>query len=167
MIKLEIKKEKITMHNISYVFISLLGGIIVPLQLAMISAFRNSSGASQIQSTFVLYMGGAIVSLIIAFILDGGIKPPLYQQASWWMWLPGFLGSLYILCMFVAAPKIGVINTLLWVFLGQMIFATMVDGTGFLGVEIRKIDGLKLCGLFFIFIGGLILIYNEYRKINA
>jgi len=48
-----------------------------------------------------------------------------------------------------------------------MIFATVVDGTGFLGVEIRKIDGLKLCGLFFIFIGGLILIYNEYRKINA
>jgi bacterial/archaeal transporter family-2 protein len=155
------------MHNISYVFISLLGGIIVPLQLAMISAFRNSSGATQIQATFVLYMGGAIVSLIIAFILDGGIKPALYQQASWWMWLPGFLGSLYILCMFVAAPKIGVTNTLLWVFLGQMIFATMVDGTGFLGVEIRKIDGLKLCGLFFIFIGGLILIYNEYRKINA
>ena len=77
------------MHNISYVLISILGGLIVPLQLAMVSAFRNASGASQIQSTLVLYVGGAVASLIIALMIDGGIKPPLYQQASWWMWLPG------------------------------------------------------------------------------
>ncbi|RPE47245.1 transporter family-2 protein [Acinetobacter sp. BIGb0102] len=154
------------MSNISYVFISLLGGAIVPLQLAMVNVFRNTSGASQIQSTFVLYMGGAIASLIIALIVDGGIKPPSYQQVSWWMWLPGFLGSLYILCMFLAAPQIGATNTLLWIFLGQMFFATIIDNTGFLGMQIRKIDGLKLLGLLFILLGGLILIYNEYRHIN-
>ncbi|KXO84095.1 hypothetical protein AYK86_08585 [Acinetobacter venetianus] len=155
------------MHNISYVLISILGGLIVPLQLAMVSAFRNASGASQIQSTLVLYVGGAVVSLIIALMIDGGIKPPLYQQASWWMWLPGLLGSLYILCMFLAAPKIGATNTLLWVFLGQMLFATLVDSTGFLGMQVKKVDGLKLLGLMFILIGGLIMIYNEYRNMNA
>ncbi len=64
------------MHNISYVLISILGGLIVPLQLAMVSAFRNASGASQIQSTLVLYVGGAVASLIIALMIDGGIKPP-------------------------------------------------------------------------------------------
>ncbi len=155
------------MYNISYVLISILGGLIVPLQLAMVSAFRNASGASQIQSTLVLYVGGAVASLIIALMIDGGIKPPLYQQASWWMWLPGLLGSLYILCMFLAAPKIGATNTLLWVFLGQMLFATLVDSTGFLGMQVKKVDGLKLLGLMFILIGGLIMIYNEYRNMNA
>ncbi len=155
------------MHNISYVLISILGGLIVPLQLAMVSAFRNASGASQIQSTLVLYVGGAVASLIIALMIDGGIKPPLYQQASWWMGLPGLLGSLYILCMFLAAPKIGATNTLLWVFLGQMLFATLVDSTGFLGMQVKKVDGLKLLGLMFIVIGGLIMIYNEYRNMNA
>ncbi|MGB5886061.1 MAG: DMT family transporter [Acinetobacter venetianus] len=155
------------MHNISYVLISILGGLIIPLQLAMVSAFRNASGASQIQSTLVLYVGGAVASLIIALMIDGSIKPPLYQQASWWMWLSGLLGSLYILCMFLAAPKIGATNTLLWVFLGQMLFATFVDSTGFLGMQVKKVDGLKLLGLMFIVIGGLIMIYNEYRNMNA
>lgn len=154
------------MHNINYVFISVLGGLIVPLQLAMVNAFRNTSGATQIQSTFYLYVGGAIASLIIALIMDGGIKPPQYEQTSWWMWMPGFLGSLYILCMFVAAPKIGATTTLLWVFLGQMLFATIIDSTGLLGVQVRKIDGLKLLGLGFILVGGIIMIYNEYRKIS-
>lgn len=139
------------MHNISYVLISILGGLIVPLQLAMVSAFRNASGASQIQSTLVLYVGGAVASLIIVLMIDGSVKSPLYQQASWWMWLPGLLGSLYILCMFLATPKIGATNTLLWVFLGQMLFATLVDSTGFLGMQVKKVDGLKLLGLIFKF----------------
>ncbi|WP_336038736.1 DMT family transporter [Acinetobacter calcoaceticus] len=154
------------MHNINYVFISVLGGLIVPLQLAMVNAFRNTSGATQIQSTFYLYVGGAIASLIIALFMDGSIKPPAYEQTTWWMWMPGFLGSLYILCMFVAAPKIGATTTLLWVFIGQMLFATIIDSTGLLGVQIRKLDGLKLLGLGFILVGGLIMIYNEYRKVS-
>lgn len=155
------------MHNINYVFISLLGGLIVPLQLAMINAFRHASGATQIQSTFFLYVGGAIASLVIALFVDGSIKPPLYQQTSWWMWLSGLLGSLYILCIFLAAPHIGATNTLLWIFLGQMIFATIIDSSGFLGMQIKKLDSLKLIGLGFIFIGGLIMIYSEYRHSSS
>lgn len=153
------------MNNVSYVLVSILGGLIVPLQLAIVNSFRNTSGATQIQSTFYLYVVGALASLIIALLIDGGVKPPSYEQARWWMWLPGFLGSLYILCMFVAAPKIGATNTLLWVFLGQMLFATIIDSTGFLGMQIKKIDGLKLLGLGFILLGGIIMLYNEYRKI--
>ena len=141
------------MQNIHYVLISILGGLVVPLQLAVINAFRHSSGASQIQSTFFLYIGGAIASLVIALWMDGTVKPPFYQNTSWWMWLSGFLGSLYILCMFVAAPHIGATNTLLWIFLGQMIFATLIDHSGLLGMQIKKIDAFKLFGLLFIFIG--------------
>ncbi|MCH7337798.1 DMT family transporter [Acinetobacter sp. NIPH 2699] len=151
------------MNNINYVFICLLGGLIVPLQLAMINAFRHASGATQIQSTFFLYVGGTVASLILALCVDGSIKPPLYQQTSWWMWLSGLLGSFYILCIFLAAPHIGATNTLLWVFLGQMIFATIIDSSGVLGMQIKKIDGLKLIGLGLIFIGGLIMIYSEYK----
>ncbi len=153
------------MNNLSYVLVSILGGLIVPLQLAIVNSFRNMSGATQIQSTFYLYVGGALASLIIAVLIDGGVKPPSYEQTHWWMWLPGILGLLYILCMFVAAPKIGATNTLLWVFLGQMLFATIIDSTGFLGMQLKKIDGLKLLGLGFILLGGIIMLYNEYRKI--
>ncbi|WP_151760361.1 DMT family transporter [Acinetobacter junii] len=154
------------MQNIHYVLISILGGLVVPLQLAVINAFRHSSGASQIQSTFFLYIGGAIASLVIALWMDGTVKLPFYQNTSWWMWLSGFLGSLYILCMFVAAPHIGATNTLLWIFLGQMIFATLIDHSGLLGMQIKKIDAFKLFGLLFIFIGGLIMLFGEYRNVT-
>ena len=149
-----------------YILISLLGGAIVPLQLAIVNAFRESTQASQIQSTFYLYLGGALASLVLSYMMSGGIKPPIIENATWWMWLPGFLGSFYILFMFIAAPKIGAGNTLLWVFLGQMYFALILSQTGLFGLEVKTIDIYKISGLALVTIGGMLMIYGE-SKVNG
>ena len=149
-----------------YILISLLGGAIVPLQLAIVNAFRESTQASQIQSTFYLYLGGALASLVLSYMMSGGIKPPVIENATWWMWLPGFLGSFYILFMFIAAPKIGAGNTLLWVFLGQMYFALILSQTGLFGLEVKTIDIYKISGLALVTIGGMLMIYGE-SKVNG
>ena len=152
------------MSILPYILISLLGGAIVPLQLAIVNAFQKSTDASQIQSTFYLYVGGSIASLIMSFVISGGVKPPSVEAASWWMWLPGLLGSFYILFMFIAAPKIGSGNTLLWVFLGQMYFALIIGKLGLFGLEIKPINLYKIIGLLFVTIGGLFMIYAENKK---
>lgn len=151
------------MKILPYVLISLLGGAIVPLQLAIVNAFRESTQASQIQSTFYLYLGGALASLVLSYVISGGIKPPLVDNATWWMWLPGFLGSFYILFMFIAAPKIGAGNTLLWVFLGQMYFALILSQTAWFGLEVKTIDRYKISGLALVTLGGIVMIYGETK----
>ena len=45
-----------------------------------------------------------------------------------------------------------------------MIFATLIDHSGLLGMQTKKIDAFKLFGLLFIFIGGLIMLFGEYRS---
>lgn len=152
------------MKLLPFILISILGGIIIPLQLAIVNSFRQSTQATQIQATFYLYLGGAIASLLLSFVLSGGVKPPNIQNAQWWQYLTGFLGSFYILFMFVAAPKIGSASTLLWVFLGQMLFATLLAHYGFLGLEVRKIEPIKLFGLALIAIGGGVLIWAESQN---
>ncbi|WP_338809587.1 DMT family transporter [Neisseria leonii] len=151
------------MNLLPYIALSILGGLIIPLQLAMVNAFRQATLASQLQATFYLYLGGAIASLVLSLAASGSIKPPQVQHAQWWMWLTGFLGSFYILFMFIAAPKIGAANTLLWVFLGQMLFATLLSVTGWFGLPVQRVDWLKLCGLGLVFAGGLLMIYAESR----
>lgn len=150
--------------KLPYILISLIGGAIIPLQLAMVNAFRQSTHASQIQATFYLYLGGMVASALLAFLMSGTLRPSMPTQASWWMWLFGLLGSFYILFMFIAAPKIGSANTLLWVFLGQMLFATVFAHFGWLGLEVRRVDAIKLVGLALIAIGGLVMIYAENRQ---
>ena len=87
----------------------------------------------------------------------------MIENATWWMWLPGFLGSFYILFMFITAPKIGVGNTLLWVFLGQMYFALILSQMGLFGLEVKAIDIYKIAGLALVTIGGMLMIYCETR----
>lgn len=144
-------------------FISLLGGAIVPFQLAIVNAFRESTQASQIQSSVYLYLGGLLASVVMSYLISGGIKPPLIENATWWMWLPGLLGSFYILFMFIAAPKIGAGNTLLWIFLGQMYFAIILNQTGWFSLEVKTIDGYKIAGLALVTLGGAVLIYGETK----
>lgn len=151
------------MKFIPFIFLSILGGLIIPLQLAMVNAFRQSTQASQIQATFYLYLGGTVMSFVMSLLMSGGIRPPQSQNAQWWHWLTGFLGSFYILLMFVSAPKIGSANTLLWVFLGQMIFATLLSAFGLLGLEIQKPTLLKIVGLFLVMVGGFLMIYSETK----
>lgn len=152
------------MGLIPYVLISILAGAIVPLQLAMVQSFRNSTNATQIQATFYLYVGGAIASSFLAYLMNGSIKPTQTENASWWMWLTGFLGSFYILFMFVSAPKIGSANTLLWVFLGQMYFSVILSQTTLLGLDIKPFSPLKLLGLLIITIGGIVMLYAEMKS---
>lgn len=152
------------MKLLPFVLLSILSGLIIPLQLAMVNAFRQNTHASQIQATFYLYLGGTIASFIMSFLIDDGVKPTQVHNAQWWMWLTGFLGSFYILFMFIAAPKIGSASTLLWVFLGQMLFATLLAHFGFLGLEVQKVNFLKLVGLGLVTIGGLVMIYAENRQ---
>lgn len=147
-----------------FVVLSLLGGAIVPLQLAIIQALRQSSGASPIQATVVLYAGGLLASVVLAYVISGAVVPPTATQSRIWMWTPGLLGALYIVFMFMAAPKIGAANTLLWVFLGQMLFATLVDSTGWLGMPVREVSLQKCLGLGLIVAGGLVMIAAEIRR---
>ena len=65
--------------------------------------------------------------------------------------------------MFIAAPKIGSGNTLLWVFLGQMYFALILSQTGLFGLEIKRIDVYKISGILLVTLGGLVMIYGESR----
>ncbi len=149
------------MKNLFYVFISFLGGAIIPLQLAMVQAFRNTTHATQIQATFYLYLGGMVASFFLSLILSGNIKPPIASSASWWMWLTGFVGVFYILFMFISAPHIGSENTLLWIFLGQMYFSVIISQTHLWGLVVREFNTLKLLGLVIVTIGGVIMLYAE------
>lgn len=149
------------MKSTPFILISLLGGAIVPIQIAITHALRNTTGASQIQATFYLYVGGMLGSLLIAYALDGSALPPTSEKATWWMWTSGFIGLFYILFMFIAAPKIGAATTLVWIFLGQVLIATLIDHFGLIGMTVKPTTWLKVAAIMLIGAGGILLVINE------
>ena len=151
------------MKAMPFVLISVLAGMIVPVQIALVSAFRHTGGASQFQATFYLYVGGLLGAMLLCFWVDGGIVPPTVRETSWWMWLPGVLGVCHLVMMFVAAPHIGAASTLVWIFLGQVLFAVFLDRAGWFAMLVRPVGMMKLCGIALIFVGAVLMMLDGKR----
>lgn len=149
------------MKLIPFILLSLLGGAIVPIQIAITHILRGATGASQIQATFYLYFGGMIGSLLITYAINGSVLPPAPDKATWWMWISGFIGLFYMLFMFIAAPHIGAATTLVWIFIGQVLIATLIDHFGLIGMPIKPITGLKNMAIVCIIFGAVLLVINE------
>lgn len=149
------------MKTTPFILLSLLGGAIVPIQIAITHALRGTTGASQIQATFYLYFGGMVGSLLIAYAVNGAVLPPAPEKATWWMWISGFIGLFYMLFMFIAAPHIGAATTLVWIFIGQVLIATLIDHFGLIGMPIKSTTWVKYLAIILIVLGGILLVINE------
>lgn len=149
------------MKSTPFILLSLLGGAIVPIQIAITHALRGATGASQIQATFYLYFGGMVGSLLIAYAVSGSVLPPAPDKSAWWMWVSGFIGLFYMLFMFIAAPHIGAATTLVWIFIGQVLIATLIDHFGLIGMPIKPTTWIKVAGISLITLGGVLLVVNE------
>lgn len=149
------------MKQAPYIGLSLLGGAVVPLQLVIVSALRRHSEATQMQAVFWLYVGGALASGVCAVLWQGSVWPAAAARSAWWMWTSGFLGMFYMLFMFIATPHIGAANTLVWVFLGQILFAVVLDALGLTGAAVQQLNPAKWGGLLLIALGGLLMLYGN------
>lgn len=81
-----------------YLLSALVGGAILPVQVALNTLLRRHAG-EPMQVTFVSYLAGTLASLAIC--LFARYPFPAWtslSQTSWWMWVGGCLGTLYVCC---------------------------------------------------------------------
>jgi transporter family-2 protein len=136
-----------------YLLAALIGGAILPVQVALNSLLKGYVG-QPMQVTFISYLAGTIASLIICLFLRYP-SPNLtsLSQTSWWMWVGGCLGTLYVWSTIFATPKIGAGLTLALTIAGQMIAALFLDHFGLIGLTKYPASPLRITGTVFVIIG--------------
>jgi bacterial/archaeal transporter family-2 protein len=136
-----------------YLVAALIGGAILPVQVALNTLLKSYIG-QPMQVTFISYLAGTITSLIICFFAHYPL-PTLtsLSQTSWWMWIGGCLGTLYVWSTIFATPKIGAALTLALTIAGQMIAALFLDHFGLIGLNKYPANPLRITGTLFVIIG--------------
>ncbi|MGL5941044.1 MAG: DMT family transporter [Waterburya sp.] len=136
-----------------YLLAALIGGAILPVQVALNTLLRGYVG-QPMQVTFISYFAGTIASLIICLLARYSL-PTLtsLSQTSWWMWVGGCLGTLYVWSTIFATPKIGAGLTLALTIAGQMIAALFLDHFGLIGLTKYPASPLRITGTVFVIIG--------------
>ena len=117
-----------------YLLAALAGGAILPVQVALNTLLRRYVG-EPMQVTFISYFAGALASLLICLFARYPLPASTaLAQTSWWMWIGGCLGTLYVWSTIFSTPQIGAALTLALTIAGQMIAALFLDHYGAIGL---------------------------------
>jgi bacterial/archaeal transporter family-2 protein len=136
-----------------YLVAALAGGAILPVQVALNTLLRRYVG-EPMQVTFVSYLAGTLASLAICFVARLPIPELMtLAETSWWMWIGGCLGTLYVWSTIFATPKIGAALALALTITGQMVAALFLDHFGAIGLTKYPASPIRIAGVVFVIFG--------------
>lgn len=136
-----------------YLLSALAGGAILPIQVALNTLLRRYVG-EPMQVTFISYLVGTLASLAICGVAQYTLPAwTALAQTSWWMWIGGCLGTLYVWSTVFATPKIGAALALALTIAGQMIAALFLDHYGAIGLTRYPASPERIIGVVLVILG--------------
>ncbi|RJP47939.1 MAG: DMT family transporter [Anaerolineaceae bacterium] len=130
--------------------IGLAGGIAVGLQGPLASIITQRMG--MMESAFIVHFGGAVAALIPLIFIGGG-KLGLWKSLPWYALFTGVLGLVVLSAVSYAIPRIGVAGAITSIVTGQILISALLDHFGWLGADVRPLDGTRLLGLAIVMLG--------------
>jgi len=144
-----------------YLLSALLGGAILPVQVALNTLLRRYVG-EPMQVTFISYLAGTLASLAICFVARYPVpNGAMLAQTSWWMWIGGCLGTVYVWSTIFATAKIGAALTLALTIAGQMIAALFLDNYGAIGLNKIPASPERIAGVVLVVLGVSLVAYTK------
>lgn len=144
-----------------YLLSALLGGAVLPIQVALNALLRRSVG-EPMQVTFISYFAGTLASLAICFVAQYPVPTTTaLAQTSWWMWIGGCLGTVYVWSTIFATPKIGASLALALTIAGQMIAALFLDHYGAIGLTKVPASPERIAGVVLVVLGVSLVAYAK------
>lgn len=121
-------------------------GVGIPL-LAALNANLGQRIGSSVAAGAVLFAVALAVTVVVLAVTGGaGALARLPGQPPV-LFLAGCLVAFYILAITFVAPRFGLANAILFVLLGQLVSAAVIDATGLMGLAARPVSGMRLVGL--------------------
>jgi bacterial/archaeal transporter family-2 protein len=114
------------------------------------------------QVTFVSYLAGTLASLAICFLARYPLPTSTtLSQTSWWMWIGGCLGTLYVWSTIFATPRIGAALALALTIAGQTIAALFLDHYGAIGLTKVEASPSRIAGVVLVVLGVSLVAYTK------
>jgi transporter family-2 protein len=146
--------------NYMYILFAFLVGLAITVQ-AGINANLRQAMSSPILAAAISF-GSGFVALVLLFMASGSSAPSLdaIKQVSWWKWMGGVMGAVYMITVIVSVPKIGTANLVSLSVAGQLIAAILLDHYGLLGFALHPANSWRLLGVMLIISGVLLVVKN-------
>ncbi|EPL06244.1 DMT family transporter [Pseudomonas sp. CF161] len=138
------------------ILLSLLAGFAVPLQ-AGTNARLGALLGHPLWATGVSLLVSLLALMVVLLVIKVP-KPNLsaFSGAPWWIWMGGIAGVLYITIALLMAPRLGALNFIMAVIIGQLVISLIIDYFGLVGLPRKDISLQKLVGVLVV-VGGFVI----------
>lgn len=138
--------------------IALLAGAGIPFQAASNAAMGRALGHPLWGAMVSLAVSALVILPLLAAQRASAPAVSSAMQGSWWLWVGGVFGALYVGGAAAVTPKLGAGGFLVCVVAGQMIMAMAVDHFGLMGLAPKPVNLLRMAGMALI-LGGAVLVH--------
>ena len=138
------------------ILLSVFAGFAVPLQAGTNAKLGNLLGHPLWATAASLLV--SLVVIIVVIIIFKAPRPNLsaVQQGPWWIWMGGVAGVFYITAALFTAPRLGALNFIMAVLVGQLLVSIAIDYFGLIGFPKQYLNINKLVGVIVV-IGGFLI----------
>ncbi|MBD1371266.1 DMT family transporter [Hazenella sp. IB182357] len=137
-------------------FIPIIGGICVAFQAGVNGALGRKIGT--VEGAFISFFVGAFTLLIAMLVIGKGDVMRVFTVPKWQL-LGGVLGSIYVVCMVIATPRIGVASAIVALIFGQVVASMIIDHFGLISGQAIPISGKRILGVLLLGVA-MYLFYN-------
>ena len=136
--------------------LSLLAGAAVPLQAASNARLGVTLGHPFWATVISLLVSSVAIALVVLIVKVPRPNLGALLSGPWWIWLGGLAGVFYITVALISVPRLGALNFIMAVVLGQLIISLVIDYFGLLGLP-KNTPGLqKILGVSVVLAGFVI-----------
>lgn len=146
--------------------IGLTAGLAMPMQTS-VNAKLSQGLRSPYLSSICSFLGAWILVAAILLCSGSGFGIPFAEIAKepLWIWSGGFCGGVLVFICMVCLPKLGSIETMVMLVLGQIGAGLVIDGLGLFGMSRIPISVARVVGALLVLSGTVaVSIGNEQRK---
>lgn len=135
-----------------------IAGISVAIQQVLNANLRAHVGSTW-WAGFTSYFVGVMVMLIIALTTSPitRLTDALNHSSSWYTWIGGLFGAIFIAICILMTPKLGATTTIALIVVGQMVGSMTLDHFGLFGLSEQPLTMLKLAGAMCLIVGVILI----------
>lgn len=137
------------------IILAVLAGMAVSIQSPLSSILNQRIG--QMESVFIVHLGGTVVSAIILLFLGGG-NMRAWREAPWYTWLAGVLGLVVIASLNIAIVRLGSVAMVSIMVAAQLALGAILDHFGWLGLEVRPLTLPRIAGMLVMGLGAWLVV---------
>lgn len=132
------------------------------IQAAINARLAHGLGEQPVVAAFLSFLVGTLcLGAMMLYQSNLGVAASNVFVQPWWRWLGGMIGAAFVFSTVLLAPKIGLVNMVFLIILGQLAAGMAIDAFGLIQMPVRPLTWHKYLGLGVMLVGLMVFMFGD------